>query len=240
MRMSPHCGGLLKLLTGFLSIALIFGFTAKRAFAQENGLAQTGGEPTAPVEAGITCVPECRVGFLCHEGECKSLCNPPCPDGETCSQDKTCIPRSIEEGAATTESEKRRNTDASAILEYNLARYEQFRKSRNVGIGLMVGAVVGIGVAGGLVATGIIVDSDDRNGKPLIIAGSLLPVVAAVVLITGIVKTVSGRKGMKKAKFNYYDPQQPWKSSLELRRTVALTSKGRNAEGGVVSFGFNY
>jgi len=33
------------------------------------------------------CIPECRDGFTCVDGECVSPCNPPCPDGTTCNPD---------------------------------------------------------------------------------------------------------------------------------------------------------
>ncbi len=38
-----------------------------------------------------TCVPECRDGFTCVDGECVSACNPPCNEGERCSGDGFCV-----------------------------------------------------------------------------------------------------------------------------------------------------
>lgn len=38
------------------------------------------------------CFPICRQGYICHNGECISMCNPPCPAGTECSKGVTCIP----------------------------------------------------------------------------------------------------------------------------------------------------
>lgn len=39
---------------------------------------------------GEECFPPCRTGFLCHGGQCVSVCNPPCPHGERCTSDGEC------------------------------------------------------------------------------------------------------------------------------------------------------
>ncbi len=52
------------------------------------GVAKAQVPPTPAVET--PCVPTCRSGFLCHQGQCLSLCNPPCPAGETCSASGEC------------------------------------------------------------------------------------------------------------------------------------------------------
>ncbi len=36
------------------------------------------------------CFPPCRQGYLCHNGECISRCNPPCPDDMECRNDGEC------------------------------------------------------------------------------------------------------------------------------------------------------
>jgi hypothetical protein len=38
------------------------------------------------------CFPRCRAGYICHDGECVSLCNPPCSQGERCTEDGECVP----------------------------------------------------------------------------------------------------------------------------------------------------
>lgn len=38
------------------------------------------------------CVPACRSGYICHEGTCIEKCNPPCPEGERCTDDARCVP----------------------------------------------------------------------------------------------------------------------------------------------------
>ena len=47
----------------------------------------------APVAAPpvVECVPACRTGFLCVQGQCVSSCNPPCAANETCTANGQCI-----------------------------------------------------------------------------------------------------------------------------------------------------
>jgi hypothetical protein len=46
--------------------------------------------PTNVVE-GQSCIPECRKGYVCHRGECVSVCNPPCAQGEVCTAEGECV-----------------------------------------------------------------------------------------------------------------------------------------------------
>lgn len=39
------------------------------------------------------CFPPCRSGFVCHNGTCVSVCNPPCPEGERCTPEGECVPK---------------------------------------------------------------------------------------------------------------------------------------------------
>lgn len=43
--------------------------------------------PAAPAE----CFPSCRAGFVCHQGQCISACNPVCENGLLCSPQGTCV-----------------------------------------------------------------------------------------------------------------------------------------------------
>jgi hypothetical protein len=43
----------------------------------------------APV-ASAECIPNCRSGFLCHQGQCVSRCNPACAAGERCLANGEC------------------------------------------------------------------------------------------------------------------------------------------------------
>lgn len=43
--------------------------------------------------ASIACIPDCRAGFVCREGECVSACNPICGESETCNAKRECVPR---------------------------------------------------------------------------------------------------------------------------------------------------
>lgn len=38
-----------------------------------------------------SCVPECRQGYICHQGSCVSACNPPCAQGELCTAEHECL-----------------------------------------------------------------------------------------------------------------------------------------------------
>jgi hypothetical protein len=44
--------------------------------------------PAAPREPA--CFPQCRSGYLCHEGQCLSACNPPCDAGQACTAAGEC------------------------------------------------------------------------------------------------------------------------------------------------------
>jgi hypothetical protein len=44
-------------------------------------------EPAPP--AG-SCFPACREGFVCNGSQCVSVCNPPCPEGQTCIEGRRC------------------------------------------------------------------------------------------------------------------------------------------------------
>jgi hypothetical protein len=50
--------------------------------------------PTNPVQPrpAPACFPACREGFTCHQGQCISLCNPPCPAGLECVAGRRCEP----------------------------------------------------------------------------------------------------------------------------------------------------
>ncbi|MFW6050286.1 MAG: hypothetical protein ACODAU_03885 [Myxococcota bacterium] len=54
------------------------------------GAAQAQEQP--PEQGTEECVPRCRSGFVCHQGQCVSACNPPCAEGERCSSDGECVP----------------------------------------------------------------------------------------------------------------------------------------------------
>jgi hypothetical protein len=58
-------------------LVLTFFFVVRAAQAQE--------QPPA------ACFPDCRPGFICHEGQCVSACNPPCGESEMCTADALCV-----------------------------------------------------------------------------------------------------------------------------------------------------
>jgi hypothetical protein len=45
------------------------------------------------------CFPECRSGYVCHQGRCISRCNPPCDASETCTDAGSCVARKPAPGA---------------------------------------------------------------------------------------------------------------------------------------------
>lgn len=42
-------------------------------------------------ENSVECYPACRSGFTCYQGNCVSLCNPPCPDKQVCTSSGECV-----------------------------------------------------------------------------------------------------------------------------------------------------
>ena len=60
-----------------------------------------GASTTAQAQS---CVPDCREGFTCVDGECVSACNPPCNEGERCSGDGFCIADTSPAAAAAASS----------------------------------------------------------------------------------------------------------------------------------------
>lgn len=55
---------------------------ATKAAAQE--------QPPPPPLRPAECVPTCRSGYFCHDGQCVSRCNPPCASGTTCLENGEC------------------------------------------------------------------------------------------------------------------------------------------------------
>jgi hypothetical protein len=45
------------------------------------------------------CVPSCRDGYICHQGQCIAACNPPCAEGEKCVGEGQCVVPSSSAGA---------------------------------------------------------------------------------------------------------------------------------------------
>lgn len=47
--------------------------------------------PPPPPPEPAACVPGCRSGYTCVQGQCVSVCNPPCGAGETCTAARECV-----------------------------------------------------------------------------------------------------------------------------------------------------
>jgi hypothetical protein len=52
--------------------------------------APTTAPPAAAPVAPAECIPACRSGYVCHQGQCISACNPPCAAGEVCTGAGVC------------------------------------------------------------------------------------------------------------------------------------------------------
>ena len=46
---------------------------------------------TSRADAQGECVPSCRDGYVCVEGQCVSACNPPCEPGQICTGSGQCV-----------------------------------------------------------------------------------------------------------------------------------------------------
>ena len=46
---------------------------------------------TPRAETEPQCIPQCRSGYFCHQGQCISRCNPPCASGQVCSDQGECF-----------------------------------------------------------------------------------------------------------------------------------------------------
>lgn len=49
------------------------------------------GGPAQGPATGAQCVPACRSGYICVQGQCVSACNPPCPAGQQCTAEGECV-----------------------------------------------------------------------------------------------------------------------------------------------------
>ncbi len=56
------------------------------------GLVIVLGSAASAAAQEAQCFPACRDGFLCHQGQCISACNPACPEGQVCAGSGTCVP----------------------------------------------------------------------------------------------------------------------------------------------------
>lgn len=80
-----------------ISLLTLWSFCATLAVAQtdaESAVTKEGDvQPTesASEPAASECVPKCREGFVCSDGKCVTVCNPPCAAGQTCTSLGHCV-----------------------------------------------------------------------------------------------------------------------------------------------------
>lgn len=67
--------------------------------AESGEVSEPASEAPAPSVEPAQCVPACRTGYICHEGECISACNPPCAEGQSCTAEGECV--APQEGPST-------------------------------------------------------------------------------------------------------------------------------------------
>lgn len=75
-------------------------------------------ENVAPAPAAV-CVPDCRPGFTCIDGQCVSACNPPCGTGTHCDASAMCVADAAPVEEARTE---RAGGSFAGGLEFDYAR----------------------------------------------------------------------------------------------------------------------
>lgn len=63
-----------------------------------------------------SCVPDCRQGYVCHQGSCVSACNPPCANGERCTEDVVCVAEAEQPAASDEAQLLREKSDLEATM----------------------------------------------------------------------------------------------------------------------------
>jgi len=67
--------------------------TVSEPAPDQPGLTPASPQPAAPAPMGDSpqCIPNCREGYLCLQGQCVSRCNPPCPASQSCTSAGACV-----------------------------------------------------------------------------------------------------------------------------------------------------
>jgi hypothetical protein len=77
----------------FLALSSLLAQPAPVAPPAASGAEAAAPQPSATLPApapAAQCLPACRSGYLCHQGQCISACNPPCSAGEICTGSGVC------------------------------------------------------------------------------------------------------------------------------------------------------
>lgn len=75
-----------NLVASSATLLTVLGVSCPSAFAQAYAPAVGTTTPMPATTAGTAeCIPQCRAGYLCRQGQCVSACNPPCAANETCN-----------------------------------------------------------------------------------------------------------------------------------------------------------
>lgn len=170
-----------------------------------------------PVEAA--CVPACRDGYLCIEGDCVSACNPPCDPGQTCNSDGSCSAESAAStvvivpptNACVSDSQCRHPRTCEAgqcqvTSTYLTALLSEARTATIVGAVMMsVGAAIMIGSSGAF-ATGLANKRRGESDDDAYLAGYTVLGIGGVVLISGSIPLAVG--GSKKRRWKAYTAER--------------------------------
>ena len=166
---------------------------------------QSNGAEAAESDAAQTaaeCVPSCRGGFRCVDGQCLSPCNPPCNAGESCTRNGHCLPlyreppSTVQAPAARIPAEMSISPERVAL---NKRMYQDFKSKKSGGSAMM--AVGSILIA---TAVGLGVGAGASGENALLIAGVAVEVCGDLLLFPGIAVYVTGKRGMEKASANFY------------------------------------
>ena len=84
--------------------------------AADDSLIEISDVRAAEGSASQACVPPCRSGFVCVNGNCISACNPPCPAGYVCSNSGDCE-RANDEAPSASQSTTIGETGSDEELE---------------------------------------------------------------------------------------------------------------------------
>jgi len=154
--------------------------------------------PAGKAPAEKTCLPACRTGYVCIEGDCVSACNPPCDKGERCTTKGECE-REVGDvddaffnfgpNTAQARAEAGEPSRESSDDQRSSGTSWQQRGSRR-STGLMVSGIVATAVGGLTELTALmllVTGEDDMRGT-----GIGLAVTGAVLLAIGIPMTIAG------------------------------------------------
>lgn len=86
-------------------------------------------------DAEEECLPACRRGYVCVRGECVSACNPPCADGEVCTEERECVPDTPVPGSGAAEPSPPTPPPDPAGHRFVMGLHSAFGGEADIGVG---------------------------------------------------------------------------------------------------------